>query len=689
MAGFEILPVNAGHYDANQNSSITGVIGTLGTADTKGTALPLPFGVDPSTGAAYVNVIQGSINIGTVAEELTIVGGTLNAATVTVLGGTINAGTVTVGSISAIGQLHNAGTLSGGTLGVVSALTSGTVSINTPGTITSGSIVVTAGSVIGTVTTNQNSGTLNVGTINSSTVNLATVVGKDANAAATTSFPILTAGMDSGGTAYTYLVDTSRRIHNVMEIGTLNAGTVSVNTPGTITSGTISVNTPGTITSGSISVIAGTIGAGTLNTLGTISNLLAGTIQNSGTVTGVGTVSGVGEVGTVDGVGGTVKVNVVAGGAGGGVADLQIRDESGTTWVDVGVGTSTSGTYSVPVIVKSGTINAATVGTVTGIGVVTNLTNGTIQNSGTVTGVGVVSALTSGTVAVNTPGTITSGSIAVTSGTGIITVGTIGGKAASGAAAVANPVQIAGTDSGGTIYSPLINTNGAVGSVTGMGVLTTVTNLSNGTIQNSGTVTGVGVISNLTQGSINITAGTIGAATINTIGTLTNLANGTIQNSGTTTGVGVVSALTSGTLNLATVTMTVGTVNAATINAGTTKNDGRPARNILSFGTTFGNSGSANATMVGSAVVGAGTSIWVTDLSIVNTGTSTTPVDAGISFGTILAGSANLVRGHFGGNGGIEKAFPLPVNAGMTNFDLTCYASAGTCDFNVSYFISA
>lgn len=242
-----------------------------------------------------------------------------------------------------------------------------------------------------------------------------------------------------------------------------------------------------------------------------------------------------------------IKVNVVAGGAGGGVAQLQVRNAAATAWVDVGYASTTY----VPITSMGGTLNAATVGT----------------------------------------------------------------------------------------------------------------------------VTGVGIVSNLTQGSINITAGTIGAATINTIGTLTNLVNGTIQNSGTVTGVGVVSMLTGGT------------VNSATINAGTIRDDGRSARNILSYGTTFGATAASYATLVGSAVVGVGTSLWVNDISIVNSAGTVTSL---VGFGTVLNGTSVLVKGNFGPQGGIEKSYSKAVNAGMTNSDLVCYvASAGTIDVSVSYFISA
>ncbi len=59
-------PTSSGaHSDnINQQFSIIGVQGTLGTADTKGTAYTLPFGVNPATGAAYVQ------NLGTTIDSL-------------------------------------------------------------------------------------------------------------------------------------------------------------------------------------------------------------------------------------------------------------------------------------------------------------------------------------------------------------------------------------------------------------------------------------------------------------------------------------------------------------------------------------------------------------------------------------------------------------------------------------------
>ena len=122
---------------------------------------------------------------------------------------------------------------------------------------------------------------------------------------------------------------------------------------------------------------------------------------------------------------------------------------------------------------------------------------------------------------------------------------------------------------------------------------------------------------------------------------------------------------------------------------GTLKLDGRSGRNILSYGTTFGGTAAGYGTLVGSAAVGAGTSIWVNDLSIINS-KGTGNLTALIGFGTALNGTSVLAKGDFSAQGGIEKHYSLPVNAGMTNSDLVCYiGAAGTIDVNVSYFISA
>lgn len=223
--------------------------------------------------------------------------------------------------------------------------------------------------------------------------------------------------------------------------------------PTTVISGTtaitggVSVNTPGTITSGSIAVIAGTVQA---------------TLASPGTITSGSIAVTAGTIGTVAAVGQIHNAGTIAGGT-------------------VGVVQSLSQ-------VVTGTI--ANSGTTTGVGVVTSVgqvVTGTIANSGTTTGVGVVSALTSGTVSVNTPGTITSGSIAVTAGT----VGT-----------VAN----VGTINSGTIkINPRPSTNLlTIGSVWGTNSATAGTIVS---APGASTVMMINDLSIVNEGTSNVTAG--------------------------------------------------------------------------------------------------------------------------------------------------------------------------------------
>lgn len=124
----------AAHFDDNQVPTQMGVVGTLGTADEAGTAKSIPIGVDPATGAQYVNILSGSINVGTIAEELSIASGTLTVlpqvsvgtlptlttvsnltnGSVNLLSGTINSATVTTTSLTGF----EGGTVSVGTAAV-------------------------------------------------------------------------------------------------------------------------------------------------------------------------------------------------------------------------------------------------------------------------------------------------------------------------------------------------------------------------------------------------------------------------------------------------------------------------------------------------------------------------------------------------------------------------------------------
>lgn len=220
------------HQDGNQQFTLIAVQGTLGTADVVGTAKTIPVGATDQ-GAIYVHDLSGT-------------GGTTNIqGSVQVTGGSIVVTEGTIGTVSNVGKVHNAGTIAGGTLGI---LTDGTIRV-AAGTIQNGTIRVTAGT-INSVTTVTN---LTNGTI-----------------------------QNSGTTTGVGTVSNVAVIHNA---GTIQNGTLSVlsnltNGSINVTAGTVAVTTPGTITSGSITIIAGTIG--TVASIAQVHN--AGTLQ-AGTIT--------------------------------------------------------------------------------------------------------------------------------------------------------------------------------------------------------------------------------------------------------------------------------------------------------------------------------------------------------------------------------------------------------------------
>jgi hypothetical protein len=74
--------VNAAHTDLNRHASMLGVIGSLGTADVKGSALTLPIGVNPLNGAMYVGgsvtIVNGTADANVEARKQTPTGNALN-----------------------------------------------------------------------------------------------------------------------------------------------------------------------------------------------------------------------------------------------------------------------------------------------------------------------------------------------------------------------------------------------------------------------------------------------------------------------------------------------------------------------------------------------------------------------------------------------------------------------------------
>lgn len=426
---------------------------------------------------------------------------------------------------------------------------------------------------------------------------------------------------------------------------------------------TIATDLVGTVNYQVIKLDVGTAGAsslfaGTLSRVSTIGTLEVGTVS-VGSITNLGSVTNVGTIKEITTVANLTNgsINVTAG----------TEIITGGTLNNLASGTINAATA----VLNSGTINVATAVITT----LPNLPQGSIQvtaGTGIVTG-GTIQNLVSGTInsatVVLNSGTINVSTAVITTlpnlpqGSINVTAGTVGGFAGSAAAVSGNPLYVGGQGGNGTLYPFLTDTTGK------QLMVMTVGTVAAGTVAvSAGTMI-------QTIGTVN--TGTINVATV-TAGTITNLVSGTI-NSAT-------AVLNSGTINVATAVVTVGTITHGTIDAGTVKNDGRPARNVPTYGTTFGGTAAGYATLVGSA--GAGTSIWVNDLSIVNSQGGT--ITCLVGFGTALNGTSVLAKGNFGPREGIEKAYPLSVNAGMTNQDLVAYISAaGTIDVNVSYFISA
>lgn len=391
--------------------------------------------------------------------------------------------------------------------------------------------------------------------------------------------------------------------------------------------------------------------------------------------------------------------------------------ETGIVRLDVGVGTTRAdfgGTITTVDALTNGTVRVS-VGTITQ-GTLTNLVSGTINAlaAGTITG-GTLQNIVGGTLGqVTLVPTVTTVSN-LTNGTARISVGTVGGAVASGAAASGNPNIIGGTDSGGTVYTVLVDTAGnpQVDIVTipqvSVGTLPTL-NLTTGTITTgslaniaqvhnagtlaagannigdvdiaTGTVTQVTTVSNLTNGSINILTGTVTALT--TVSNLTNgsinILTGTIQNSGTTTGVGVVSNLTNGSVNVLT-----GTVTSVTnLAGGTVRIDPTSVATPLTFGTLGTAGGSLFGTL--SAASGAGTRHYVSGLQVVGQAGT---VDVRILNGTAIQGAGVLAGGICVPGGGFARDFNKDFQTG-TNSELTYhFVGAGTAFITVNYWKGA
>jgi len=185
----------------------------------------------------------------------------------------------------------------------------------------------------------------------------------------------------------------------------------------------------------------------------------------------------------------------------------------------------------------------------------------------------------------------------------------------------------------------------------------------------------IGNIGTLVAGTINAGTFTLTGGTLNTGTVVPN--GGTV---GTVPGVGVVTTVTTvSNLTNGSVKVTAGTVNSGTINAGTITNQPFPATQVLSAGTV---STGTIGTLV--AAIGAGTGIYPTNL-IINA-SSGTP-DVVVSFGLQASGNQVVNRGVYAATGGAVIPFPYPSFYGTANSALTwnVLSGAGTISLSVLY----
>lgn len=714
----------AGTITRLEQGSINVTAGTIGTVTGVGVVTSVT-----NLAAGTVTRVEGG-TIGRVGNV-----GTLEVGTISTLpnipGGTIGVVT-TVTSVTDVANLSK---------GTITRLEQGSIQV-TAGTIASVGTVPGVGVVTsvtnlaaGTITKLEG-GTLGILAQGSINVTAGTVGGKAASGAAAVQNPVLIAGTDAGGTVYAPRVDTNGVLQINGTVSTGGAGTQDVRLiDGTLTS--VSNIVKGTITriEGGTITVTNPGGAGTQYA------------EDTGHATGdagmqmlaVRVDGGTSLVNTdidyaplqVDANGALRISGTVATGAG--TQAVRLIDGTLTSISNLAAGTVTR--------LEQGSINvtAGTIGTVTGVGVVTSITNlasGTLLNSGTTTGVGVVTSVTN--LAAGTITRVEQGSINVTAGTvthgtidvGTITVGTVykgvpapaaGSLTAAGTITVAgsqNDVifwEVGGTWVGTAFFESQVGTSAYFGVpvITPAGVVGTQTTANGQFIQSasgidnarlrvtysSGTLTHNERAANFGNSAVQIVNGSVSHVGMLDAGTITSVANvaaGTITRveqgsinvtAGTVTAGSIV--VTVGTIAAGTVAVSAGTITHGTIDAGTVKDDGRAARNILSYGTTFAGTAAAYGTLVGSASVGAGTYTWVDSISITNPAGNVTTL---VGFGTALSGTSVLWKGTLGttSSAGVVKIFPHAVNAGMTNQDLVCYVSgAGTIDVNVTYFISA
>ncbi len=351
--------------------TIVGTITNVGTLNKVGTVDIITAGTLTSIqGGTIGNLASGSVVVttGTIVNNGGSVGvyGMAAAAATAVgnpvlTGGTTSTGTVYAALIDTSGhQQIDALTIPnipGGTLGVLSSLTAGTVAISL-GTIAIGTVIVTS-QLAGTM---EKLGTVNyMGTIGTIVGTLAAV----GTVAKIGTVDIVTAGtLDSIKNIVTGTLSAVTSVTNVA------AGSVVV-TAGTVAAHAITNLAAGTLTKlegGTLNVVA----AGSMvQTAGTVTTILAGTQQLLGTVNNLGTITTI-TAGSITMVGGTCTTQLAG-----------TQQLLGTTNYLGTVGIVTAGTLTA---LSSGTITAGTVKINATPGGSANLSTHVLGTGGTVWG---------------------------------------------------------------------------------------------------------------------------------------------------------------------------------------------------------------------------------------------------------------------------------------------------------------
>ncbi len=598
-----------------------------------------------------------------------------NATPVTVAGGIFDTGialTDTVGQFNmSSGSLNGTGTITAGTYG----LSGGTVTGNLgAGTLNSSGTVALNG-IAGALAVNVTAGTLTLGSANRLADGATVAVSGGTLAMGANTDTVSIFNMSSGAitgtgplTATTYGLSGGTVTGN-LGTGTLNSsGTVALNgTAGAlavnVTAGTLSLGSANRLADGAtVAVSGGTLAMGANTDTVTIFNMSSGDITGTGPLTattyglsggtvtgnlGAGTLNSSGTV-ALNGTAGALAVNVTAGtltlGSANRLADGATVAVSGGT-LAMGANTDTVSIFNMSsgAITGTGPLTATTYGlsggTVTG-----NLGTGTLNSSGTVALNGIAGAL-----AVNvTAGTLTLGSAdRLADGA---TVGVSGGTLALG---------------GNTDTVSIFNMSS--GAITGTGPLTATTyGLSGGTVTGN---LGAGTM-NVTTSAVNLN-GTSGATAVNVnsgtllLGSNDRLADGaTVLIAGGTldTGTALTDLVSSfsmssgflngtGTITAATYSLSGGTVNAK-LGSGTLSVSGTVALNGTS---------AASAINVSSGSLMLGSSNLLTDNAA-----AVTVSGGALAMGNFsdTVGAVSLTGGGITGTGGTLTGSSYAVQSG-------------------------